>query len=208
MPLNGRFPSYALRSIPSGRLAIKAAAAWNSGPAKAGLRPLGSNSSYRTYTAQVYYWNLYLSGRGNLAARPGTSNHGWGNAVDLAAPWMRSWINAHGAHYGWRKVEAPNEWWHVNYVGGFAPTRPADPLKNLTSRERLMAHRLQYHRREYRREARTGKGPRYEKQYGWAKYWRSAIEKHMNKLKSDARQTGWNKDNRAERYKTLKRVLG
>lgn len=122
--LNGRFPPDALAPIPGGKLAKDAAAAWNDGPAKAGLRPTGSRSSYRTYEDQQYFYNLYLSGQGNLAAYPGTSNHGWGNAVDLAEPWMRDWIDQHGAKYGWKKTEAMSEWWHVNYVGGYKP-KPA-----------------------------------------------------------------------------------
>lgn len=38
--------------------------------------------------------------------------------MDLAEPWMRSWIDDHGAEFGWRKTEAFSEWWHVNFVGG------------------------------------------------------------------------------------------
>jgi hypothetical protein len=121
MPSNGRLTDSELAAIPGGQLADDGAAqSWNAGPAKAGLRPLGSNSSYRTYAAQQYYWSLYQSGRGNLAAYPGTSNHGWGHAVDVAEPWMRTWIDEHGHEYGWEKTEAFSEWWHVNYVGGWS----------------------------------------------------------------------------------------
>ena len=131
MSENGRLPASDLASIPGGRLSKDAAAAWNAGPAKAGLRPNGPRSSYRLYSDQLYFWRLYQSGQGALAAYPGTSNHGWGTAVDLAAPWMRAWIDAHGAHYGWRKTEAFSEWWHVNYVGGvhFKPTKQWPTLK-------------------------------------------------------------------------------
>lgn len=120
MPSNGKLRSSELASIPGGRLSKDAAAAWNApgGPADAGLRPTGSQSSYRNYAGQVYFWDLYQSGKGNLAAQPGTSNHGWGVAVDLAEPWMRDWIDQHGARFGWRKTEALSEWWHVSYVGG------------------------------------------------------------------------------------------
>ena len=37
---------------------------------------------------------------------------------------MRSLIDSYGAAAGWRKVEAPTEWWHVNYVGGFGRPNP------------------------------------------------------------------------------------
>lgn len=120
MASNGRLSASELSPIPGGELRKDAAAAWNApgGPADAGLRPTGSMSSYRTYDEQLYFWNLYQSGRGNLAAYPGTSNHGWGVAVDLAEPWMADWMRDHGAKYGWKKTEAFSEWWHYNYVGG------------------------------------------------------------------------------------------
>jgi len=120
MASNGRLSASELSPIPGGELRNDAAAAWNAsgGPASADLRPTGSMSSYRTYDEQVYLYRLYQEGRGNLAAVPGTSNHGWGVAVDLAEPWMRSWMDEHGAKYGWRKTEALSEWWHINYVGG------------------------------------------------------------------------------------------
>lgn len=116
---NGRLSKSELAPIPGGELAVSAAAAWNApgGPADAGLKPTGPRSSYRTYAEQEEFWAAYQAG-GNLAARPGTSNHGLGIAVDLASEWMRSWIDEHGAEFGWGKIEAPGEWWHVNYVGG------------------------------------------------------------------------------------------
>lgn len=116
---NGKLPASALAPIPGGRLSKAAAAAWNApgGPADSGLMPGGPDSSYRTYAKQVYYWNLYQSGQGNEAAKPGTSNHGWGTAVDLSEEWMRDWIDKHGAKYKWAKTEAFNEWWHVNFTG-------------------------------------------------------------------------------------------
>ena len=96
---NGNLPPSQLTAVPPGRLEKNAARAWNApgGPAANGCRLLGPNSGYRTYASQAYYWGLYTSGRGNLAARPGTSNHGWGRAVDLASPSMRTWIDRHGA---------------------------------------------------------------------------------------------------------------
>lgn len=120
MAENGKLGASDLAPIPGGELRKDAAAAWNApgGPADAGLTPTGSRSSYRTYDEQVYFWNLYQSGRGNLAAEPGTSNHGWGLSIDVGSPWMADWLQEHGAKYGWRKTEAFGEWWHWNYVGG------------------------------------------------------------------------------------------
>lgn len=129
--LNGQLPDSALVDIPGGRLAWGGPAEnWNLGPGKHGLIPLGPEaSSYRTLALQEYYWHLYQSGQGNLAAYPGTSNHGWGTAVDLREQWMRAWIDAHGAAYGWKKTEAMSEWWHVNYVGGVAVPPTFKPIK-------------------------------------------------------------------------------
>lgn len=130
MASNGQLPDSALAPIAGGRLAKDAAAAWNAMNVESRkrygveLRPTGSASSYRTYAQQQYFWNLYQSGRGNLAAYPGTSNHGLGRAVDLATTQMRSIVDAIGGKYGWRKVEAPSEWWHVNYVGGYTGRDP------------------------------------------------------------------------------------
>lgn len=208
MASNGRLPASALAPIPGGQLSKPAAAAWNAGPAKAGLRPLGPNSSYRNYAGQVYYWNLWKSGRGNLAAVPGTSNHGLGIAVDLKEPWMRTWINQHGARYGWRKVEAPGEWWHVNYVGGFRP--PADPYRALPRHERALVEKLRYHSRGAAIESRSGKGPRYKAHIKWRDVYRDKIRTQMNRLAADSRATGkggWEKDNRGGRYQALGRAL-
>lgn len=127
---NGNLPASALSPIAGGQLANEAAAAWNAMNEEARrrygveLRPTGSQSSYRDIDGQWYFWNLYQSGRGNLAAYPGTSNHGLGRAVDLATPQMRAIVDEIGAKYGWRKVEAPSEWWHVNYVGGYDGKNP------------------------------------------------------------------------------------
>lgn len=129
MSSNGHLTASELSPIAGGQLANDAAAAWNAMNVESRkrynveLRPTGPQSSYRDYAAQQYFWNLYQNG-GNLAAVPGTSNHGWGRAVDLATTQMRSIVDAIGAKYGWRKVEAPSEWWHVNYVGGYSGPNP------------------------------------------------------------------------------------
>jgi LysM repeat protein len=81
------------------------------------LYPAGPLSAYRSYAQQLYLYNLYLSGPGNLAAPPGTSSHEYGTALDLADPSMRTVVDEIGANYGWAKTEASSEWWHVNYVG-------------------------------------------------------------------------------------------
>jgi len=90
--------------------------------------PLGSRSSYRTYFAQQ---QLYIGCRPGWCAVPGTSNHGWGLAVDLANRYFRSIIDRIGAKYGWAKrcSDASFEWWHVKYNPGCtgATWRGRDP---------------------------------------------------------------------------------
>ena len=112
-------------SCPSGEayLASNAAAAWDA-MRQGSLRdfgidlyPGGPFSGYRSYAQQLYLYNLYLSGQGSLAAPPGTSSHEYGYALDLADPSMRAVVDQIGANYGWAKIEAPEEWWHINYVG-------------------------------------------------------------------------------------------
>jgi LAS superfamily LD-carboxypeptidase LdcB len=112
-------------SCPSGAayLASNAAANWNAMRQASlstygiDLYPAGPFSAYRSYAQQLYLYNLYQSGQGNLAAPPGSSSHEYGYALDLADPSMRTVIDQIGATYGWAKTEAAGEWWHVNYVG-------------------------------------------------------------------------------------------
>lgn len=135
---NGRIPHYALTRIPSGRLL-------NGTPARSwlamhhylktkkgiDLRPTGPNSSYRDYDTQVRFWNDYQAGRGPIAARPGTSNHGWGKAVDVPTPAMQASIRKWGAAFGWGIAgnrlgsDAPSESWHSVYRGPDKLTRKA-----------------------------------------------------------------------------------
>jgi hypothetical protein len=124
---NGKLPDSALAPIAQGRLAKDnyCAASWNAMNVEARSRgleivPTGSKSSYRTYEQQVELYNAYLNGTGNLAAVPGTSNHGWGLAVDVATQEMRSMIDDIGRKFGWAKEwsDAPSEWWHLKYATG------------------------------------------------------------------------------------------
>jgi hypothetical protein len=121
---NGSLPGSALAPIGNGYyLERSAAAAFNAMAAAAQKRwgrPIRVISAYRTLDKQWYFWNLYRSGRGNLAAYPGTSNHGWGLAIDCASTWDRWAIDQIGRAFGWAKVwsDAPSEWWHIKYNAG------------------------------------------------------------------------------------------
>ena len=82
------------------------------------LHPAGVLSAYRTYGQQAELYNLFLAGQGAPANPPGSSSHELGTAVDVDTYEMRSVIDQIGWKYGWAKVHGPNEWWHVDYVGG------------------------------------------------------------------------------------------
>ena len=80
--------------------------------------------SYRSYAAQVTCRRT----KGSLCARPGTSNHGWGLAVDLggaahsAGTEAHDWLLANARTYGWdlpgwaRANGSKPEPWHWEYV--------------------------------------------------------------------------------------------
>jgi murein DD-endopeptidase MepM/ murein hydrolase activator NlpD len=104
-------------------LAPEAADAWNAMRAEAlriygvDIYPGGPLSAYRTYAQQDALYQAFLDGRGAPANPPGTSSHEDGTAVDLESRPMRRVIDQIGWKYGWSKVHAPGEWWHVDYVG-------------------------------------------------------------------------------------------
>ena len=118
---NGRIPPEALASIGGGeRLWAPAAAAFTkmrTAASAAGVR-LGVNDSYRSFDEQVDVARRKgLYSAGGLAAQPGTSDHGWGKAVDLQLDGKaQSWMRAHGAEFGFAE-DTPREPWHWAYTG-------------------------------------------------------------------------------------------
>lgn len=94
-----------------------------------GIRVTGPDSAYRTYARQQY-WRSYWCNRGACgnAAYPGTSNHGWGLAVDVPS-YVRQLIDAHGRQFGWAKEwsDAAHEWWHLKYRAGVWSGRNPGP---------------------------------------------------------------------------------
>lgn len=68
--------------------------------------------------------------KGSLAAKPGTSNHGWGYAVDLCAsayqsPAKWNWLHANAPTFGWELPDWASrsyEPWHWEYVKGVEET--------------------------------------------------------------------------------------
>jgi TP901 family phage tail tape measure protein len=74
---------------------------------------------FRTRAEQQYYWDLYQSGQGNLAARPGTSNHeqGLGMAADISPG--REVFGGIADKFG-LGFTVPSESWHVELVNAAA----------------------------------------------------------------------------------------
>jgi hypothetical protein len=130
---NGRLPESALCPLwgTSGqRLRADAANGFNK-MSKAYAAQFGSpicvTDSYRTYSQQQ---QLYAEKPG-YAAKPGTSNHGWGLAVDLCGDISHdgtsanNWLRQNSARFGWFHPSwaepggsGAYEPWHWEYAGG------------------------------------------------------------------------------------------
>lgn len=93
----------------------------------------------RTYAEQKQLYDLYRAGKGNLAAKPGTSLHEKGNALDVsrgtsAQLWMvnggsstavKSGEKLRAHAYGWRRTVV-SEAWHFEYDRARDTKRAAD----------------------------------------------------------------------------------
>ncbi len=118
---NGQIPRSALVEIDQSghRLFAPAAASWDNlvAAARADGIDMRITDSYRSYEQQVdLVRRKGLYSEGGLGARPGTSNHGWGLAVDADVTDDRTyrWLQANGPRFGW--VEAvPREPWHWEF---------------------------------------------------------------------------------------------
>jgi hypothetical protein len=129
---NGRLPMAALCTLwgaPNMVLTKPAAMAFNrmsrAYAAQFGL-PMCVRDAYRTYDEQV----SIKASRGSYAARPGTSEHGWGRAVDLCGGIQtdgtatNTWMRLNAPQFGWfhpRWADAggggPYEPWHWEFAG-------------------------------------------------------------------------------------------
>jgi hypothetical protein len=223
MASNGRLPSSVLAAIPGGRLEKTAAASWNRMRSFIGnktgvwIAPTSSRVSYRTYAEQQYFWNLYTSGRGNLAARPGTSNHGWGVAVDVATMTMARLINQHGASFGWQKrwSDAPSEWWHFKYApqrdqhkGEQPKPKPKHPFHYMTKNEKKWRNVLLRERKIARRAGGWSKVG--GDHLSMAKRAKKELRKAINRIDNAAKAPGgggWNKAHRKERKAYIQKLI-
>ncbi|MEU4360991.1 D-alanyl-D-alanine carboxypeptidase family protein [Promicromonospora sp. NPDC023987] len=98
--------------------------------------PIPITDSYRSYELQV----AVASAKPHLAAIPGTSNHGWGLAVDLGNPIAGGnspeyvWLRLNGPDYGWENPSwaqlggsKPEPWHFEFFAAGSIPNRAIDP---------------------------------------------------------------------------------
>lgn len=108
----------------------------------AGCPEGGITDAGRTYYEQAELYRLYLAGKLKAtAAKPGTSKHETGRALDLDGA-ARAWVRTHGAAYGWMKDRVKNEPWHVEYEAAHdkqtaSPAPEGDDMFNDTDRYAL-----------------------------------------------------------------------
>lgn len=147
---NGQIPLSALKKCTTGLYLRADAAASYERMAKAFNRvhgPMYMTDAYRDLATQ----KRLKKEKGSLAAAPGTSNHGWGIAVDFASrinistSVQHQWMDRNASEYGWvnplwarDNVRSNGEFepWHWEYVpaldkhaGGTLSQVPAFPLK-------------------------------------------------------------------------------
>lgn len=84
---------------------------------KAGIY-LGIRSGFRSHEKQTELYERYRRGWGNLAARPGYSNHQNGRAVDifLEEQAIYAWLKKHAHRFGFKQT-VKREPWHWEYQG-------------------------------------------------------------------------------------------
>jgi hypothetical protein len=133
---NGQLPSNVRSSIGSGHsLYSEVAVKYNEmkAAAKAAGVDLIINASYRTVSKQVAMlqeYGLYNGMKSSTnpnaygAARPGTSNHGWGLSVDLNTA-ASGWLSVNAPTYGFSPLD--NDPVHWTYTGPIAPPKPYAP---------------------------------------------------------------------------------
>lgn len=74
------------------------------------------SSSYRSREEQERLYQAYLNGTGNLAAKPGSSNHESGLAIDFKnTSGAYDWLKKNAGRYGLKNL--PSEPWHYSTNG-------------------------------------------------------------------------------------------
>ena len=117
---NGRIPAAALEPMGGGHRLWKPAAESFQRMQAAARRDgvhIGVTDSYRSYAEQVDVARRKgLHSQGGLAAKPGTSEHGWGKSLDLRlGTTAQRWMRAHADEYGFTE-NVSREPWHWTYT--------------------------------------------------------------------------------------------
>lgn len=75
-------------------------------------------SGFRRHERQAELYARYRAGHGNLAAKPGYSNHQSGRALDLRlrSEQTYAWLLEHARRFGFKRT-VRGEPWHWEYVG-------------------------------------------------------------------------------------------
>lgn len=198
---NGVFSDANTDPIVGGRLWVEAALTWNAMRAAAiadGIEPwefvpAGPVSSARPLSAQRYFY----AHRPPAAAIPGTSNHGWGIAVDVKTRRAAAWMLRNAARFGWSHDEGlrVGEWWHFRYVGASNAT-----LKRL----RTALHRWDgYTDSELRWIHEYDRLKRQKKNAARRDVLERVMRAQRKRIWREAQKTGWTKANRKARYASL-----
>lgn len=117
----------------------RAALAMLEAAAEDGVR-LELNSGFRSMAEQRALWDAYQAGTGNLAARPGYSNHQGGIAVDVDTDGQKQadvergrltrpyrWLEENAARFGFVRT-VPSEPWHWEFRGASGARKTAAGL--------------------------------------------------------------------------------
>ena len=86
-------------------------------------------SAYRSYEHQEALQGLY-----SVVARPGTSRHGEGTALDIqTGTHGYDWFVKNGPAYGWHYMAIPGDPVHFEYLGGYKPKAQTKKTKQTAS---------------------------------------------------------------------------
>lgn len=219
---NGRLAAGELTAIPGGRLRADAAVAWLAMRRYIGnekgiwICPTSMRTSYRCYADQQYFWNLYRAGKGALAARPGTSNHGWGLAVDIPTPAMQAAVRECGHRFGWGirggklASDAPSEPWHATFHPGVytppAKPKPVHPYQYMRDCEQAARDTLIKERRVARRNGGWDHVERRHRER--AAQAKAELNRYARDIAVAARSTGWDKMHRKARFDYINKLTG
>jgi hypothetical protein len=120
--VNGRPSTITVQPVGNGQYmradAAKNFKAMQAAAAKAGVK-LSATSGFRTMEQQKVLYQKYLNGTGNLAAKPGYSNHQNGISMDVGGVGgyntkAYNWLKNNAANYGF-KNDVKGEYWHWTF---------------------------------------------------------------------------------------------